>query len=195
MAASLSAEPGKRLTPAGGMASVDAKSGKTASLARDLLEKALLREGMDPDGFEIRKMESGKPYGIVNGRVVGISISHSRNMLVCALNGCGQVGVDVEPCNRSMHSGLRRRIAHPDESAAILKELCGIRLWTLKEAALKYTGTGLRMAMNRIKLKQHDTHVFLTVTEAEPLAIASFSFQNHWIAVALSAQTGDSGRP
>lgn len=145
----------------------------------------LSHAGQDPVAFTMKKYKTGKPYGRIGGRQVGVSISHCRSLLLCSLHINGETGVDVEPCERTLHPRLRHRICHPDEINDLPEELCGIRLWTVKEAVLKYQGTGLRMAMNRIKLDMMNEHLFRAELESGIINVASFTFRNHWIAAAF----------
>lgn len=153
-----------------------------------VMEKLLTRRGVDPRYFQLKKQKSGKPYGLLNGHYVGISISHCTSLLVCALHTKGETGIDVEPCGRPLHPRLRERISHPDEHRDLPEELSSIRIWTIKEAALKYLGTGLRHAMSRIRLKRVDEHLFRADPGSGPVTVASFAFRDHWIAVALKQE-------
>ncbi len=152
--------------------------------ALPMLRKLVANQGLDADLFELRKEETGKPFGVIGDRTVGVSISHCRSLLVCGLHVAGEIGIDVEPDKRKVHPRLLERICHPEEQSALPEDLCCIRMWTIKEAALKYKGTGLRMAMNRIRLEMTGEHQFLAYTDTERIAIASFPFRRHWIAVA-----------
>ncbi|MGN0690977.1 MAG: 4'-phosphopantetheinyl transferase family protein, partial [Oscillospiraceae bacterium] len=75
-------------------------------------------------------------------------ISHCKGYAVCAVCGRdeGAIGVDCEII-RPFREASMRRIFSADEIAMIKDsdspELLCTRLWTLKEAYVKYTGTGL----------------------------------------------------
>ncbi len=154
-----------------------------------MLKELAVRQGLDGDLFELRKHETGKPYGVIGDRTIGVSISHCRSMLLCGLHAGGEIGIDVEPDERRVHPRLLERICHPEEQSGLPDDLCCIRMWTIKEAALKYMGTGLRMAMSKIRLDMTGEHQFTAIMEPGNIAISSFPFRNHWIAVA----TGTSG--
>ncbi|MDG5767190.1 4'-phosphopantetheinyl transferase superfamily protein [Balneolales bacterium ANBcel1] len=161
---------------------------KTREMVRSSLDRLLMLEGFDPTTFELKKRPGGKPYGILEGREVGIGISHCKSLLVCALYIGGDAGIDVEQCERPLHPSLRKRIVHPDDHSMISEDLCGIRLWTVKEAVLKYLGTGLRLAMNKIKLEELDQYRFSAELESQKLTVSSFPFRNHWVALAYREQ-------
>lgn len=158
---------------------------QSPSAVNAVMERLLTFEGYDPRNFTLKKQDTGKPFGLLDGRQVGVGITHCRSLLVCALHTEGEIGIDVEHCDRLMHPALRKRISHPDEQQFLPDELCNIRLWTVKEAVLKFMGTGLRRAMNKIKLDMADDYCFKTELEEETVKVASFPFRNHWVAVAF----------
>ena len=164
------------------------KKPKSPADVVSVLEQLIVHEGFDPERFELKKHETGKPYGILDGEEVGISISHCSSLLVCALHTNGETGIDVEPCGRPLHPSLRNRMVHPGEQGILPEELCGIRIWTVKEAVLKYLGTGLRVAMNKIKLEMTNDYLFQAQINGDTLTVASFLFRDHWVAVAFHHQ-------
>jgi len=153
-----------------------------------MLKELAVLQGMEGDLFELRKHETGKPYGVIGDRTIGVSISHCRSLLLCGLYTGGEIGIDVEPDKRRVHPRLLKRICHPEEQSGLPDDLCCIRMWTIKEAALKFMGTGLRVAMNKIRLEMTGEHQFRAFTEPEEvptsISISSFPFRDHWIAVA-----------
>ncbi len=152
--------------------------------ALPLLRELVSRQGMDADRFELRKHDTGKPYGVIGDRTLGVSISHCQGLLICALNTGGEIGIDVEPDERKVHPRLLDRICHPEEQSGLPDDLCCIRMWTIKEATLKYMGTGLRVAMNRIRLEMADGYRIMAFMDTDRIAITSFQLREHWIAVA-----------
>ena len=167
---------------------VDGEPGTDRPVGSDplpVLGRLLDIQGLDPGSFELKKHETGKPFGVVDGLNVGVGISHCPSLLVCGIHTHGDIGLDVEPGNRILHPALRDRICHPEESTLLPDDLCCIRMWTIKEAALKFLGTGLRMAMSKIRLDMIEEHRFRAETGVDTLEIFSFLFREHWIAVAL----------
>ena len=89
--------------------------------------------------------EGGRPF-LPSHRPM--SLSHSGTRVICALSQQA-VGVDLEQISR-MRPSVAGRYLSPEEQAAtaplqgaaLQQALC--RLWTRKEAYLKYTGEGLR---------------------------------------------------
>lgn len=93
---------------------------------------------------EIRYGERGKPY-FPNDEWF-FSISHTKNHVFCAISK-NEIGIDAEELNRKVNLSIAKKIlsqqefaefdGETDKSQAILK------FWVMKEAYLKYIGTGL----------------------------------------------------
>ena len=92
---------------------------------------------------DILKTEKGKPY--LKNNIASFNISHCDGLAVCAVSE-NQVGVDCETL-RKVSSGVIRKCFSDSEaeflSRSKIKELDYIRLWTLKESYVKYTGQGI----------------------------------------------------
>ncbi|MBE6933227.1 MAG: 4'-phosphopantetheinyl transferase superfamily protein [Ruminococcaceae bacterium] len=122
-------------------------SGKDASTAvRKLLAAAFLRltgEAMP----EIKTLPAGKPYW-EDGNL-HFSLCHTRQAVFCAISD-GIVGLDAEKI-RPVSPAVVSRVLSPEE----LRQFDGsdegfMRLWTLKEAYVKYTGEGLHGYPNKL---------------------------------------------
>lgn len=88
--------------------------------------------------------QNGKPY-LKNTENVHFNISHSGRMAMCAVNE-RPVGVDIEMI-RPYSDSVARRVMSPEERRAFAaagdKDRLFFKIWTLKEAYLKYTGAGI----------------------------------------------------
>lgn len=88
----------------------------------------------------------GKPYfpGFPNYH---FNLSHSEPYALCALDDF-PVGVDIQRVRDDLRPGLPRRVCSPEELVWLDCQDDRWRalalLWALKEARVKYTGTGLR---------------------------------------------------
>lgn len=93
---------------------------------------------------EILRETGGRPC--FRDSPVQFSLSHSGGYVCVALSD-QRVGVDLE-CVRPIRNGLPARVLAPEELRQVAKlsdeTAAFFRFWTLKEAYLKYTGTGLR---------------------------------------------------
>ncbi len=102
------------------------------------------------DRVELAHRPGGRPY--VRGcDQIGISLSHTRELIVAGVTRRGRIGVDVELADRRLAgTGSECRACTPHELAALgplgeaqrNRRLVG--LWTLKEAYSKAYGQGLR---------------------------------------------------
>ena len=119
-------------------------------LLRNLLEAVT---GVPAAVHRISVTEKGKP--VCRGGP-GISISHSRDMVVCAVAETGEVGVDIEFLDSRRDTGrLARRFFSPDESEWLASQPQDrfYMLWVLKEAWLKAIGTGVAGGLDRLQCR------------------------------------------
>lgn len=113
--------------------------------AQQLLADALKKEyGMEllP---KIKKETQGKPY-FAEYPAIHFNYSHSRDAVICILSD-RRTGIDIEAV-RPFHEKSAKRFCSDREWAWLEKQVKKdrewIKLWTLKEAYVKYTGIGIR---------------------------------------------------
>ena len=135
-------------------------------LAYQLLKQGL-REAYGIEGnpqFEYN--EHGKP-AIVGHPEIFFNFSHCKEAVLCAISE-QPVGVDVESV-RSFNDSLVHYTMNEDEIREIEtaedRAVAFIRLWTMKEAALKLEGTGISKDMKQVL--QQDGLVFETFVDAQ----------------------------
>lgn len=102
--------------------------------ARDALERFTGNKG---EAFAFFKGRHGKPY--VKGGEVFFSISHSFNLLICAVSR-QEVGADVEKKRAVKNYAKIAKRCFPKEE--ICTENDFFEAWVKEEAYLKYKGTG-----------------------------------------------------
>lgn len=101
----------------------------------------------------------GKPYfpGFPNYH---FNLSHSEPYALCALDD-SPVGVDIQRVRDDLRPGLPRRVCSPEE--LVWLDCQGNRwrafalLWALKEARVKYTGTGLKAGIRETSVPLPET--------------------------------------
>lgn len=139
-------------------APLDGRTGRDAG--RALLAR-LYREETGVDCPEILATERGKPYFAEGGW--HFSVSHTNAHVFCALSDV-PVGIDAEETDRAVNLKLADKILAPAEKArfdaAPDKRAALLRLWVLKEAAVKCSGEGLRGYPNRTDFSPDDPRVF-----------------------------------
>lgn len=132
--------------------------------------------------FTAKKNE--KPSALCDGRILSVSFSHTSEAIVAASSPEWVVGVDVESVNRTVSPQLQKRMKHPDEALKLYEEYPIIQLWTLKEAALKAIGTGLRKPMNGVLLEAVSESLFaVEFFNGIKGNICSFQKREQWISI------------
>ena len=153
-------------------------------LSRLLLLGLCGKKGWDLNQIELKKTELGKPYLEVGGAHKSVTFSHSTELILCAISDDIEIGIDAEPSDRKVKPELLTRILGEEES----KELAGethIGLWTLKEAAVKCLGTGIRMGLKSIRIQKLENGFFsITAPESPEMHAVSFEQQGHHISLA-----------
>ena len=105
----------------------------------------------------------GKPY-LVNYPALHFNLSHCAQGVAVAVSDESPVGIDIE-CRRAVSKALIRRVCNDDEMNEIHQsadpESEFLRIWTRKEALLKYLGTGIACNLQPL----------LTVTHLDSLGV------------------------
>jgi 4'-phosphopantetheinyl transferase len=129
--------------------------------AHDLLRRSLskLAPSRHPSAWIFEKNASGKPYIVASegkAPTTEFSLSHTRGFVACAAS-LARVGIDVERTRphidyqeiaRSNFSHLE--IQALEELPSTARTIRALELWTLKEAFLKATGSGLAARLDYI---------------------------------------------
>mgnify|MGYP003300319125 CR=1 FL=1 len=122
-----------------------ALEGRTGHEAGRQLLAQLYREETGLDLPPIAVTDRGKPY--FPDSSWHFSITHTEAHAFCALSP-NPVGIDAEELGRNIRLKLADKILSPGErlqyDAAADKRRALLTFWVLKEAAVKYTGEGLR---------------------------------------------------
>ena len=102
---------------------------------------------------EIARRTGGKPYFPQHPQLE-FNLSHSGDRILCALDH-NPVGVDIQMV-KVLRSNLPNRVCSPQELAWLDNTPARWEgfalLWALKEAAVKYTGTGLTRSIPDIHI-------------------------------------------
>lgn len=123
------------------------------ALARRMLSEA---GGVAPRDWRFVEGPAGKPE-VAPGHGMPwlrFNLSHTRNLVACAVAHTDDVGLDVEDLGRREASeGIAERFFAPSEAAMIAalpreeRHVAFLRIWTLKEAFVKATGEGIAMGL------------------------------------------------
>ncbi len=120
-----------------------------------LLQKILLQNNLNLQDVKFGNNKKPEIDGIF------FNISHSDNFVICSVSE-NPVGCDIEKI-RSVKSGFEKRFFTQNEVAYLEKFSCEekinqfFRLWTMKESYMKFTGEGMKLALNRIEFAFDDS--------------------------------------
>lgn len=133
--------------------------------------------------FRIRAVDGEKPVATYGDEAVEISISHCRTLCSGALSKQRSVGIDIEPVGRKITPMLKSRMMSPEDQI-LCREIPTLRLWTIKESALKWCGMGLRHPMNRISVVNVDGECYtVRMMDGRLASCCSFQLDNYWMAL------------
>lgn len=112
-----------------------------------MLKKVLHKHGIHIEN--IRYGKNGKPE--IDD--IFFNISHSKDMVICAISGKSSVGCDIEFISQ-VKDGIIQRFFTQNERQYLnlfengIKQKEFFRLWTIKESYIKMTGYGMNMPLN-----------------------------------------------
>ncbi|WP_103664730.1 4'-phosphopantetheinyl transferase family protein [Gracilimonas amylolytica] len=136
------------------------------------------------DVIQLYKEEGGKPFATEVNKHLFVSFTHSEDKVFCAISESLDIGVDAERLSRRIPQRVLDRVLNETEKQA-LKELKPLQIWTLKEAAVKCLGTGLRTNLNEVVLSIKDNGEISTRFNNDKfIEICSFKATDHQIALA-----------
>lgn len=134
---------------------------KAEFLASRLLLRHLLAHYTECDLSETEAIpdDMGRPFWKECGKKINLffSLSHTKNMICCALSHNKEVGCDIESLQpRKYQEDLTQRVfsqkeqTHYRELSTATKREFFYRSWTLKEAFVKALGQGLRIPLTSL---------------------------------------------
>lgn len=151
--------------------------------ARALLQFMLSESGLMGDCV-IQKAENGKPFLSNDSEGGFVSLSHTKSAVWCAISESRDIGLDAEPAYREIPERMRKRILHHEERL-IADDIPDIELWTIKESAVKKTGSGLRMNLNDLIIVERNTNrTEIKINDDYFIQICSFEQLDHQISLA-----------
>lgn len=112
---------------------------------------------LPPQRVPLHEALGRKP--VVIGNPLHFNLSHSADLAVCAISKCRPVGIDVEKFNITRpEPELCQQVFTSNELKSLSKcenevfMQCFYAFWTAKEAMMKLTGLGVRLAPKQIEL-------------------------------------------
>ena len=152
--------------------------------ARHLFHFIIGKLELNIDVIQLDKEEGGKPFATGGKKHLFVSFSHSEDKVFCAISESMDIGVDAEKLSRPIPQRVLDRVLNETEKQ-VLKELDPLQIWTLKEAAVKCLGTGLRTNLNEIILSiKNNGEISTRFNNDKFIEICSFKATDHQIALA-----------
>lgn len=149
---------------------------------RELLNR--MADSLFDEKLNITTEKYEKPIAEREGGTISVSFSHTKSIVGAAVSDEYVVGIDMESSAREVHEKLINRMKHPGESEVLYKNHAPIKIWTLKEAALKMIATGLRKPMNGVKIEEvTDNRFTVEFYNGVKSKICSFQHNKHWISI------------
>jgi 4'-phosphopantetheinyl transferase len=130
------------------------------TIARGVLRVLLGNHlGLAPAAIEFAQGEHGKPYVASPAAPVHFNLSHCADLAIYAISRTHVPGVDIDRLDRKVDdAALARRYFSAREYAGLQsiapadRKRAFLTCWTRKEAVVKATGDGLRMALEQIEV-------------------------------------------
>jgi len=153
----------------------------------------MISEKLHNPGTEFTMLKYEKPIALAGGKPVSVSFSHTHEAVCAALSNFWVVGIDMESAGRQVGSSLASRMKHEKEALKFYDVHPIIQIWTMKEAALKAIGTGLRKPMNSIRLEAITDSLFnVEFYNGTTAKICSLKHAGQWISVCyISSQLSE----
>ncbi len=151
--------------------------------ARSLFGFIKEQKGFDP-ALRLEKDTLGKPCAVNGSSRLYVSFSHSKEYVMCAVSKTRDIGLDIEWTRRKVDARLVKRILNEQEWE-VYGEDDPLKLWTMKEAAVKCLGTGLRTNLKELKLKKNaKNRISIKINDDKSFQICSFTALDHQISIA-----------
>lgn len=161
-------------------------------LSRALLRKLLEQHTGEPaSSFRLVADDRGKPHCIGGP---AISISHSRDLVVCAVTDDGDIGIDIEFTDRPHDtSAIAARYFSEDETAWLGTQPKDhfYLLWVLKEAWLKATGTGIAGGLNSLQCHVTPPQIEARTLNEQPAMLSVHRLGDAFVGVATTTTAHD----
>jgi len=101
---------------------------------------------------------------------------------MCALSKTKDIGIDIERSNRPSSDELLKRMLCPEEHH-LINELEPMELWTIKEAAVKRAGIGLRLDLHKVKIHKKANRFIIRFNDEKTFEVRSFKISGHTVAL------------
>ena len=129
-------------------------------LGRILLVKGLEQMNCSFDESNLRYTSFNKPY--LESNDINFNISHSGELVVCALTKIVDIGIDIEKIESIKISDFKSQMTNNEWmliSESKDTKLSFFDYWTQKEAVIKAHGNGLSIPLKSFEIKNNKTTI------------------------------------
>ncbi|MEP2281002.1 4'-phosphopantetheinyl transferase superfamily protein [Maribacter sp.] len=115
---------------------------------------------LDIDDLKMNFSKGKKPF--IENSAIQFNISHSNDVIVCAITSDGEIGVDVEKISNINIQDFKDQFSRVEFDAILgssntLEQFYGY--WTQKEAIVKSNGSGLHISLDSFEVINNSTMV------------------------------------
>jgi len=144
----------------------------------------MISEKLNKSETEFTTQKYEKPIAIAGGKPVSVSFSHTQQAVCAAISNFWVVGIDMESTGRQVSDRLAKRMKHEKETFKFYDNYPIMQIWTMKEAALKAIGTGLRKPMNSVRLEAITDYLFnVEFYNGTTANICSLNYADQWLSI------------
>lgn len=149
--------------------------------------------GWPTQEITIARTAHGKPFLLNAPTPLYFNLSHTSNSAILAVTTYGEVGVDIEAIRQRDFLKIAERYFHADESQQL--QSCNsteratlfFKLWTLKEAFFKATGSGISTGLNKVHFNLSGDIITPSIDPSLNRFAEDWQFQQHLIENSLVA--------
>lgn len=147
-----------------------------------------------PDKIEAVPDEQGRPFWFHGQEKIPLyfSLSHTREMICCAVSHKMQTGCDIEQVRpRRYEKNLAEKVFSDEEMAFYFslpekkRRFFFYKSWTLKEAFVKAVGLGLRIPLSSLSFAHKTFMKKLTVIPSSQLGTESQNSSWHFLSLPI----------
>lgn len=131
----------------------------------NLIDQIAQKFQLNKEYINIKKNEKGKPY-IENHSDIHLGISHSKDKIIYGYSNV-KFGIDIEKVRNLEHfnNSFFKKVLTSNEYNFLFKESKSfdkdfIKIWTKKEAYLKYLGIGISEILNIIDTFEIENNIY-----------------------------------
>lgn len=141
-------------------------------LGRMLLRYGLKEFGKDYYDIQLSYNEYRKPY--LEDESVEFNISHSGNIVVCAIHDHCEIGIDIEMISDIEVKDFKAQMTQKEWEHICNskdKQNAFMNFWTQKEAVIKANGMGLSLPLDSFEVSENRTQIEKDTYHTQEIAI------------------------